>query len=367
VKITLSACRRPVMDADQLAGRSTTKICVKTYSQPNPMIRATIAANAPIVPEVTCLLADRLLAPVLEGRGFEEPSALWDLGYDIQRGRGHVAGFHLDALAMIDIAIWDAVARRAGLPLAGLLAQAPRDRIPVYLSGLRQATRDERITAACRWSDRGLTGIKVFHDADTEAGLAELAALQAGAPAIGRWMVDVLWSLPGVEAAAQAKQSYHGLGVEWLECPLPPEDLDAHRKLAALPGADVALGEHIHTSFEAEPWLTARALQVFQPDVGRIGISDLLRQARLARDRGIAMTPHMGSGLDIFQAATLQVAAALGSPSLLTEYQAGLSGRLDGAVRSAWAYADGGFRLPDQPGLGIAVDETELARFVVED
>lgn len=324
-------------------------------------------ANAPIVPEVTCLVAERLLAPVLAGRRFEEPTALWDLGYDIQRGRGHVAGFHLDALAMIDIAVWDAVARRAGLPLATLLADAPRTAIPVYLSGLRQAGRDERIATARRWSEQGLAGIKIFSDHDTDGGVAELAALQDGAPGIGRWMVDVLWSLPSLEAAADARLRYHRQGAEWLECPLPPEDLDGHRQLASMPGADVALGEHLHTRFEAAPWFAARALQVFQPDVGRAGVSDLVRQTALARSCGIAMTPHMGSGLDIFQAVTLQVAAALGDPSLLTEFQAGLSGRQGGAVRSAWSYADGAFRLPDQPGLGVTVDEAELGRFVVAD
>jgi D-galactarolactone cycloisomerase len=322
-------------------------------------------ANAPIVPEVTCLLANSLLAPVLEGRHFEEPTALWDLGYDIQRGRGHLAGFHLDALAMIDVAVWDAVARRTGLPLATLLAELPRTTIPVYLSGLRQGGQDERIAAARRWADQGLTGIKIFHDHNTAGGLAELAALQDGAPAIERWMVDVLWSLPSLEAAAYAKARYHEQGAQWLECPLPPEDLDSHRQLAALPGTAVALGEHLHTRFEAAPWLTAGALQVFQPDVGRTGVSDMLRQTALAKSCDVPMTPHMGSGLDIFQAATLQVAAALGDPSLLTEFQAGLSGRLGDAVRSAWAFADGGFRLPDEPGIGIAVDEAALARFVV--
>jgi L-alanine-DL-glutamate epimerase-like enolase superfamily enzyme len=73
----------------------------------------------------------------------------------------------------------------------------------------------------------------------------------------------------------------------------------------------------------------------------------------------------MGSGLDIFQAATLHIAAAVGSPKLLTEYQAGLSSRLEGVAASSWAYADGAFRLPEEPGLGVRVDEAVLGRFVV--
>ena len=84
-------------------------------------------ANAPIVPEVTCLLANRLLGPVLEGRDFAEPAAFWDLGYDIQRGRGHLAGFHLDALAMIDVAVWDA---SPGVPGCRWRRCSPKRRAP---------------------------------------------------------------------------------------------------------------------------------------------------------------------------------------------------------------------------------------------
>ncbi len=322
-------------------------------------------ANAPIAPEVTCLVARSLLAPVLQGRDFDHPASLWELGYDIQRGRGHLSGFHLDALAMIDIAVWDALAQRAGLPLAALLTSTPRCSVPAYLSGLRQGSRPERIEAARRWADQGLAGIKIFHDADTAGGVAELEALRQGAPGIGRWMVDVLWSLPDLDAASAAKAAYGALGVDWLECPLTPEDLAGHRALHARPGAPIALGEHLHTHLEAAPWLEGHAVDILQPDVGRTGISGLLHQAELARADGVRLTPHMGSGLDIFQAATLHVAAALGDPELLTENQAGLAGRLDGAVASDWRLEAGCFRLPDRPGLGIAVDEAALGRVTV--
>ncbi|MEZ5858325.1 MAG: hypothetical protein R3D28_04875 [Geminicoccaceae bacterium] len=67
----------------------------------------------------------------------------------------------------------------------------------------------------------------------------------------------------------------------------------------------------------------------------------------------------MGSGLDIFQAATLQF-AAICNDGPLTELQGGLSSRLGDAVDSGWHFADGGFRLPDRPGIGIEVDANRL-------
>lgn len=320
--------------------------------------------NAPVGPEIVCRIADGLLLPVLAGRTFADPAALWDFLYDTQRGRGHFSGFYLDAIAGLEMAVWDALARRAAVPLAALLCERPRPEIPVYLSGLRRASRAERIALAREWADGGLVGVKVFLDGDTAAGVEELAALQAGAPGIGRWMVDVLWSFGELEQAAAAKRAYGELGAEWLECPLLPEDLAGHRALGARPGAPIALGESFHTRFEAAPWLEQRALDVFQPDVGRTGLSELLRQMRLAEAQGIAVTPHMGGALDLFQAATLHVAAACGG-ALLCEYQAGLAGRLGSATDSGWRYRDGAFRLPERPGLGVEVDLEALAPFVI--
>ncbi|MCB9969471.1 MAG: hypothetical protein H6852_17775 [Geminicoccaceae bacterium] len=99
-----------------------------------------------------------------------------------------------------------------------------------------------------------------------------------------------------------------------------------HRRPSAVArtaGAPIALGEHFHTSFEVAPWLEPRALDVLQPDIGRTGISNALQQRLMALAAGIDVTPHMGSGLDIFQAATLQF-AAICNDGPLTELQGGL-------------------------------------------
>jgi hypothetical protein len=105
--------------------------------------------NAPVGPEIVCRIAENLLLPILAGRSFPDPAAMWDFLYDTQRGRGHFAGFYLDAIAGLEIAVWDALARRAGLPLAALLCERPRREIPVYLSGLRRESRAPGPTTSC--------------------------------------------------------------------------------------------------------------------------------------------------------------------------------------------------------------------------
>ena len=115
-----------------------------------------------------------------------------------------------------------------------------------------------------------------------------------------------------------------------------------------------------------EAWVQQpRALDVYQPDIGRTGFTDYMNQMEIAAQAGILTTPHMGTGVSVFQAATLQC-AAVAPPDYLQEFQGGLSDRLEKASDTAWKYADGGFILPDRPGIGVEINEELLDPFVVK-
>jgi L-alanine-DL-glutamate epimerase-like enolase superfamily enzyme len=338
----------------------------------SPLVRVTLSdgsvgwgeANCGIGPEVLCTIIDNIVCQMAVGREFGGPVELWDFLYDSQRGRGYSSGYWLDALAALDIAVWDALGKREGLPVAAMLSDAPRTEIPVYLSGVRKSTLKERIEHLKKWTDSGLRGAKIFLTGDWKAGTKELDGLQRGAPELEQWMVDTLW-MCSPEGAAVSKEEYGRRGVRFFECPLQPEDLDGHRALAALPGAPIALGEHFRTHYQAVPWLQGpKSLDVYQPDIGRTGISDFIRQRDMAAAANIPTTPHMGTGVSIFQAATLQC-AALSSPEYLQEFQGGLSDKLGSAADTGWEYADGIFRLPDRPGIGADLTEDALEPFIV--
>jgi D-galactarolactone cycloisomerase len=316
-------------------------------------------ATEPICPEVICRLAVHLIAPFIGGRAFEHPAVAWDDAYELQRVRGHSAGYVLHAMAAIDIAIWDALGRRGGVPLCAMLSGDPDRSVPAYLSGIRHGTLGERIEILSGLVKDGLPAVKIFATSDTTETLAEIDALRSGVAGDWDLMVDVLWSYESVAAAAEARRAFGERHVRWLECPLIPEDLDAHCQLAAGEGAPIALGEHFFTHHQSLPWFKAGALAVFQPDMGRTGLSDGLRQTRMAQERGIAVTPHMGSGSPIVQATALQFWAAI-RPELPCEYQLDLADVLPGAFDTAWTFAKGALAVPDRPGLGLEVDEAEL-------
>ena len=321
--------------------------------------------NCPIGPEVACLVAESIQQPMVRGREFGSPLQLWDFLYDAQRGRGYASGYWLDAMAAIDIALYDAIGRREKISVAAMLSVSPRARLPVYLSGLRRKTREDRLEHLKTWLDTGLTGVKLFVDGDLDAGTAEVEFLQSGAgTAAQQWMVDTLWMV-SQKKGPEARRRYGDLGCRWLECPLEPEDLQGHRELLTHPGAPIALGEHFRTHYQTEPWFEAPgALEVFQPDIGRTGFSDGLRQLEQARAAGVPTTPHMGNGLGPFQAATLHFSTACGG-EYLQEYQAGLAERATLIGSTEWQYGEGVFCVPDAPGLGVEVDEEALMRYVV--
>lgn len=317
-------------------------------------------ATEPICPEVVCRLAVGLLAPVLGRRTFPDPPALWEAGYDLNRGRGHLSGYHTLALAALDVAVWDALGRRAGAPVAALLSEAPAPSLPVYLSGLRRASVAERVELARSVVGEGWAGAKIFVDADTEATLREVDALRNGVPGDWRLMADALWSYEDAAEAAAARAALGERTVAWFECPLPPEDLGGHIALRARDGSPVALGEHFFTRHQSVPWFEAGALDVFQPDICRTGFSDGLRQTAAARRHGIAVTPHMGSGSPVVQAAALTFASAVAADAPV-EFQRDLASVGEGAFASAWCLSGGRFTLPDTPGLGVEVDAEALA------
>ena len=113
-----------------------------------------------IAPQAVVAMLRDVLIPRVEGRSPADPAAIYADLYDLMRVRGGSGGFFGDALAALDIALWDVKARIAGEPLAQVLGGARTKRIPAYVSGLPRATLAERVALAREWIDRGFRAIK---------------------------------------------------------------------------------------------------------------------------------------------------------------------------------------------------------------
>jgi galactonate dehydratase len=241
-------------------------------------------AQAPLAPEVPAEIVQRLLAPALVGESFEDAperiSELWWRMYATMRVRGQTGGFMLDAMAGVDLALWTFVPET---PL--------RESVPAYISGVPGATVEARVEFASAWFHQGFRLFKLYYESDWELLLRTHDAIRQALPE-AKVAVDALWHLPPGRALRCAAELAER-GVEWLECPLWPEDVDGHARLVEETGVRLAVGESYRTRFEAMPFFARDIVTYWQPDLGRSGMTETLELARLARERGIAIVPHV--------------------------------------------------------------------------
>jgi galactonate dehydratase len=117
-------------------------------------------------------------------------------------------------------------------------------------------------------------------------------------------------------------------------------------------GTSVGIGEELRTVYEYRPRFTARCMNVIQPEMGRTGITSFWHICQLAQAFHGKVMPHASIGVGLFQAASLQVSAAL--PNLeMHEYQHSIFDKNLRYLTGDMACAAGYFSLPSGPGLGV--------------
>jgi L-alanine-DL-glutamate epimerase-like enolase superfamily enzyme len=302
-----------------------------------------------VAPQAVLAILREVLFPFVEGRDARDAPALYDELYDMQRVRGQSGGYYGDALAAVDIALWDLAARQAGVPLCEALGGARTKRIPAYVSGLPVATLAQRVALARAFDARGFHAIKYAGAVSREGVVEEMAALRDALPD-ATLMVDLHWRY----TADEALQIAHSLAPAkpyFIEAPCPPEDVDALVEVASRAGVPVAAGEEWHNVHEARLRLPRAPLAYVQPEIAHTGVSQFRAIAALAQSSGAGVIPHATIGVGIFMAASLHAAATLAN-SPYHEYQHSVFDRNLAHVETTMACEAGCYRLPDGPGIG---------------
>ena len=308
-----------------------------------------------VAPQAVLAILREVLIPFVEGRDARDAAAIYDELYDLQRVRGASGGFYGDALAAIDIALWDVASRQAGVPLAHALGGARRDSVPAYVSGLPKATLLERVALAREFAKRGFRGIKYAGVVSREGVVEEMRLLRDALPAADL-MVDLHWRYDVREALALATALAHTRPY-FIEAPCPPEDVDALARVAAESGLPVAAGEEWRNAFEAKLRLDRAPLRYVQPEIAHTGVSQFLAIAKLAQSHGAGVVPHATIGVGIFMAASLHVASTLANCPY-HEYQHSVFDRNLVHVDTTMRCEAGFYTLPTGPGIGATPRDT---------
>jgi galactonate dehydratase len=284
----------------------------------------------------------------------------WNRMYRSMAGRGQITGFMLDAMAGIDMALWDIKGKAAGLPVCRLLGGPCREKLPLDVSGLRGPTREARAGMAREFYGQGYAAIKVYIGKGPEADLEEIAALRNAVGKDKRLLTDAQWSYTEPQAERVGKV-LENLGVEWFETPVLPENLTGQARLAAALQIPVTAGESMRTRFEFRPWFEQGALDIAQPDVARCGVTEARRIAEMADAYHIPVALHLGLSLGVANAATWHVAAAL-SNFYIQEIHPPLVDLSNKFFREPLLIENGQAIVPTRPGLGIEVDREALSK-----
>lgn len=301
-------------------------------------------------PRATCEIINDLLAPVLIGADPDRAEDTWDELYALMRVRGCTGGFHVDAIAALDIALWDLKGQLRGLPIRELIGSTVFERIPGYLSGLPAATLEERVALARNFAAEGHNAFKFAAVISNEGIAAEMAALREALGPDAEIMVDFHWKFTAAEALEliESLEPYRPL---FVEAPVKPEDAAGLAQVARGSGVPIAAGEEWYTAFEVRNRLNAGPLAFVQPEMGHTGITQFKRIADLANASGALVAPHATIGVGLFLAASLQVSATVAN-LWKHEWQHSIFGRSLALLETEMGYLDGAYRLPSGPGLG---------------
>jgi L-alanine-DL-glutamate epimerase-like enolase superfamily enzyme len=297
-------------------------------------------------------LLDKDLAPLVLGQEVS-PRGLWHRCWHHVHDMGG-GGVTTTALAALDIALWDLVAKEVEKPLVAVLGPC-RERVLAYASGINlNKPLDALVDQVKGWTANGFKAFKIKVGkpdiAEDVERLTRVREIVGPRPL----MVDANqgWD---IAHAARAINAYAPLDPYWIEEPLLCDDVEGHARLRRLVGAPIAIGENVYTIQQFNHFLARGACDFVQADVVRVGgITPYLDIAALARAWNVPLAPHFMMEL------TGQVLCALPNAHILENIDGGSLTDLK-ALEEPILIEDGYFRPPvGRIGHGIAFDRTYL-------
>jgi len=287
------------------------------------------------------------IVPLLLGEDPSDTGKLWSklvwAGASVGR-----SGLATQAIAAVDIGLWDLKAKRANLPLAKLLGSF-RDSVPCYNTsgGFLSTPVGEVLDNAEKALANGIGGIKVkVGQPDSIKDLERVRAVRERLGDHVPLMVDAnqQWDRPTALRVGRALERF---GLVWIEEPLDAYDAEGHAALAAKLDTPVATGEMLTSVDEHWRLIEANASDFVQPDAPRVGgITPFLRIAALADHKRLAMAPHFAMELHLHLAAAYPGAAWV-------EHVDWLEPLFNERVE----VKDGAMLVPDRAGIGITLSE----------
>ena len=341
-------------------------------------LRRPVVARIATITEWPLILIDLATEEGIVGRSYLEPyipksmrylvPALHDLGallkgrrvapveiFEAARKSLHFVGYEglsLIAVAGLDMAAWDALARAACVPLCVLLGGSVGP-VPAYNSNglwLRPpADAAREVVELCE--EGGFKGLKLRLGRDRLAD--DLAAVEAVRAAVGddvALMADFNQGLHLGEALERC-HAIDELGLAWIEEPIVYDNLEGYARLAAELKTPLQIGENFYGPRALYAALQMKACDLVMPDFMRIGgVTGWQRAAAIAGAAGIPISTHLYPEVAAHVMRVSETAHWL-------EWQ----DWANPILQEPYEMKGGALHIPDRPGLGLDWDEKAVA------
>ncbi len=306
----------------------------------------------------TCAAAVAEIEPYLVGQDPRRVVHHWQAIYRHAFYRG--GPILTSALSGIEQALWDIKGKALGVPIYELLGGPTREKVRVYAHvGLSPQMLKQK-------QAQGFTAFKTGIKNATKSGVIasqefvdEAAAAFAALRQAGGKKADIGIDFHGAISPENAKLLIKALEPYqpmFVEEPVQCQNVDMMTEIARGTHLPIATGERIFTKWGFREILEKKAAVILQPDLCHAGgILEARLIAGMAEAYYAAVAPHNPLG-PISLAAGIQLAASI--PNFLAQEQVSLG---DGYIKKPFQVENGHIPIPTGPGLGIELDENQLA------
>jgi L-alanine-DL-glutamate epimerase-like enolase superfamily enzyme len=266
------------------------------------------------------------------------------------------------ALAGVDVALHDALARRRGIPVYDLLGGKRTDTLALHHTlGLKspEAVAEEARTAA----GRGFREFKLKVGDDLDADCRRASALVDAVPN-ARLRVDAngAWS-PSAAIGALDRLDSAADGLAFVEQPVPSDDVTGMARVRDAVAADVVADEACADADDVGRLADAGAVDGMNVKIANAGgLVGARAAARVAADRDLEVLLGGMLELGVGAAASAHLGAAV-APTYPTGVFTRFAADLLVTDEARWSPAGPTLAVPDEPGLGVTVDRDALERY----
>lgn len=256
-------------------------------------------------------IVQRLIAPHVIGRDSGDVPAMWTRAFRSTAIVGRV-GLVRRALGLVDIALWDVAAQRAGVPVWQLLGRTGQERPVMLVACYPAAGRStaELATEVLGHAANGWPLLKIARSPDRELMHDLLERVAAGLPASTGLVVDASFGWLDADDAIADLSAWQVPKLAWLEDPLLPEDAEGCARIRAETGLRIGVGDEVTDPVVFQRLLDADAIDLVRIDVVALGgITPAIRLIRQIEDLGLPIschvypevTVHLGVGIETFE------------------------------------------------------------------